>query len=76
MIFRSADPVNDFRRYDSELADNEKKYPVCDHCGERITDEKYWEIIIGLKIKRFHEDCIEVSQQYTSDYIEEKGYFQ
>lgn len=41
---RSADPYEDFDRYDKECADDEKKYPVCDICGKRITDDYYYTI--------------------------------
>ena len=74
MIFRSADPIDDFYRDDMEKADYEEKCPICDGCGGRITDRTYYETVYKGKILRFCNDCI--STQYTSDYIEERGSFQ
>ena len=68
------DPIADAENYSAECEDNLKKYPVCDECGDYITDETYRELVYRGKILRFHDHCIET--QYTSDYIEERRYFQ
>lgn len=67
MIYHSADPIDDFLRWDADCREEEKKYPVCDCCGERITDEIYSETVYRGKILRLHESCI--YSQYTSDFI-------
>lgn len=74
MISRGPDPLTDFYRWDIEGREYEEKCPVCDSCGEPITDETYTEIVYKGKILRFCDDC--VSTQYTSDYIEERGNIQ
>ena len=74
MISRGPDPLTDFYRWDAERLDYEEKCPVCDSCGEPITDETYIETEYKGKILRFHKNCIET--QYTSHYIEEKEGFQ
>ena len=74
MISRGPDPLNDFYRYDTECMEAEEKFPTCDACGNRITDEEYYEVVYKGRTLRFHEDC--VSRQYTSNYIEEKEGFQ
>lgn len=38
-MFYSDDPVRDFDRYDAEQARNARKRPVCECCGDHITDE-------------------------------------
>lgn len=57
------DPYEDFCRHDWEEAEREKRYPVCDICGERITDEYYYE----LGGYRFHLGCAE--RHRTEDYV-------
>lgn len=70
MIFHSPDPLDDAARYDAECIENEKKYPVCDCCGDRITDETFVETVYRGKILRLHESC--TYSQYTDDYIRER----
>lgn len=48
------DPVRDYDRYCSDLEERMKRLPVCDCCGERITDEYYWVI----KGTRYCERCL------------------
>ena len=74
MISRGPDPLHDFWRYDQECVEAEEKFPICDSCGDRITDEEYFEVVYKGKILRFCQEC--VSLQYTSDYIEERRIFQ
>lgn len=38
------DPVADAESYQNYLDDEEKKLPVCDRCGERITEDHYYQI--------------------------------
>lgn len=44
MIFRTDNPIRDFERYDAYQAEELKKRPVCEYCGEPITDDHYYEI--------------------------------
>ena len=74
MFFRSADPVTDAIRAAAEADAENEKYPICDCCGDRITDETFQETVYKGKILKLHNTCI--YNQYTSDYIEEKGFFQ
>lgn len=44
-----------------------QRYPICDSCGERITDEHLIEVNGDL----FHEDCfMEHNRKWTEDYME------
>ena len=63
------DPEDALALKEADDAAYEKKCPICDYCGNRITDETYLEVMVGLKLKRYHEDCIEINRQHTSDYI-------
>jgi len=38
------DPVRDAEAYSDYLEDEEKDLPVCDRCGERITEDHYYQI--------------------------------
>ena len=64
---RSDDPIRDFYRHDAEEQELLEKCPVCDCCGEPITDETFKKIVYRGKTLRFHDDCIET--RYTEDYI-------
>lgn len=74
MIYRSADPVEDFLRYDADCKERAKKFPICECCGDRITDEKFYQVVYRAKILSFCENC--VMPQYTSDYIRDKEVMQ
>ena len=53
-MYYTNDPVADAERY---YADREKQLesrPICEHCGEHITDDFMFEIN-GFNV---HEDCI------------------
>lgn len=52
---RSADPIADYECFERECEDDESLCPVCDVCGQRITDDYYYEV--GGMI--FHLDCAE-----------------
>ncbi len=43
-MFYSDDPVADYARYCEEQERQMAKLPVCDCCGNRITDETYYDI--------------------------------
>lgn len=58
----------DFDRYDRECANDEKYYPVCDICGERITDDYYYEVA-GMK---FHLECADCHS--VESYVEGQKY--
>lgn len=50
-------------RLERELA----RFPVCDYCGEPITDENIWDVEGEL----YHADCAkEMFEKNTNDYIE------
>ena len=43
-MMRTNDPVRDAERYAAEADDYINNCPVCDICGEPITDEYYYEV--------------------------------
>lgn len=43
-MFRTDDPVRDFEMYDAYQERELKKRPVCECCGEPITDDHYYDI--------------------------------
>lgn len=61
---RTADPFYDLARYEDECEDFESKCPVCDICGEPITDDYYYEVA-GIK---FHLDCAD--RRSVDSYVE------
>lgn len=65
-MMRSNDPLADFDVYDRECAETEKLLPICDICGERITDDYYLQI--GDMI--LHESCAE--RHSVDSYIENR----
>jgi formylmethanofuran dehydrogenase subunit E len=40
-LYHTDNPVEDFERYDADLADEEEKFPICDMCGERMYEHYY-----------------------------------
>lgn len=64
------DAIDDFLRHDMEQADYESKCPVCDGCGDRITDGTFYEVEYKRKTLRICPGCI--TERYTRDYITEK----
>ena len=63
------DPVEDFLNYDAKVEEENAKYPVCVSCGNRITDETFYEIAGEILC----EDCMNESyRRFTDDYITEK----
>lgn len=63
---RGPDPIEDFNMHDAEEAEYEKLCPVCDVCGERITDDYYYKV--GGIV--FHLDCAE--RHSVESYMEEE----
>ena len=68
MIYRSADPFRDLLDKEEDDAAYEALCPVCDVCGEHITDDYYYKVG-GLT---FHLDCAE--RRSVDAYVEEKRY--
>lgn len=63
---RGSDPIEDFNRQDAEEAEYEKLCPVCDLCGEPITDDYYY-MVSGIV---FHLGC--AVRHSVDDYIEQE----
>lgn len=68
MIFRSADPYRDLIDKEEDDAAYEALCPVCDVCGEHITDEFFYRVC-GIT---FHFDCAE--RRAVDTYVEDKRY--
>lgn len=43
-MFYTDDPIRDFERHDANREAELKKRPVCEHCGEHITDDCFYKI--------------------------------
>lgn len=43
-MFRTDDPIADFDRHDAEQERRLTDLPECDYCGEKITDDYYYNI--------------------------------
>ena len=55
----------DYERYQDHRL---RKHPKCDHCGERITDDYFY----NIDGTYFHEECLkEEYRKETEDYMEE-----
>lgn len=67
------DAIDDFLRHDMEQADYESKCPVCDGCGDKITDGTYYEVQYKRKTLKICPDCI--TERLVSDYITEREEF-
>ena len=68
MISPSSDPLADVGRREDEEAAFEALCPVCDICGEPITDDYYY-TVGGIT---FHEDCAE--KHSVEDFVEGRRY--
>ncbi len=66
---RSGDPLHDFYEHEKEVEDRESRCPICDCCGEPITDETFCKVNMRGKVLCFHWDCTVL--RYTEDYITE-----
>lgn len=67
-MYMTSDPVADWNRHCEEVEEALKDYPVCDYCGEVITDEQYYDF--GGEI--ICEDCMDKYRRWTEDYVEEQ----
>ncbi len=67
--FRSGDPLNDFDRWDRELASMEARLPVCDKCNQRINDDIFFDIDGEILC----EDCMhDRYARSTEDYLRDQ----
>ncbi len=67
-MYYTDNPIRDFHRYDSDMEDELEKYPCCDHCGERITDDKLYDVCGEILC----EECMkELYEKPVEKYIEE-----
>lgn len=60
MMFRTDNPIRDFEMHEAYQAEILKKQPVCEVCGEPITDDYYYKI----------DDCV-VCSDCLKDYCNE-----
>lgn len=57
-----------FNEYEARREGEMEKYPKCDHCGERITDEKFY----NIDGYYFHKECLDSEYlKDTEDYMED-----
>ena len=62
------DPVRDFEAYDRQQQNVLDKYPVCEECGNPITDEDCYEVEDSL----ICEQCLKDNhKKKTDNYIKE-----
>ena len=64
MIIRTDDPLADFDRDDAEEYAFAQKCPICEICGQRITDDTFRRIGNAC----YHDSCIETVQ--LDSYVE------
>ena len=62
-MIRTDDPLRDFNRYEAEQFLWEQSRPICDDCGDHITDEYMWEF------HGFHycENCVRNHRERIED---------
>ena len=53
-MYRTDDPAADYNRYDAKREKALRKYPKCAWCGERITDDHFYD----FGVEYVHEDCL------------------
>ena len=53
-MYYTDDPERDYDRYDRDQTEWLNSLPVCEHCGEPIQEDEWYEID-GAEI---HEDCL------------------
>ena len=66
-MFRTADPLDDFARYDAEQARELEKLPVCVECDEPIQEPHFFEINGECVCRRC---LIDNHRKNTEDYVE------
>lgn len=64
MVFRYLDPVADAEAYFNEQATAER--PRCSICGEKITDETFY----NIDNHYICNSCMDDYRVYTEDYME------
>ena len=64
-MFYSNDPAADYERYVSAQEKELEKYPICDYCGERITDDYFYEIDEQVYCK----ECLTVCKRTVEEYV-------
>ena len=62
-MYITNDPIADFNRYDAEQERRYEELPECDYCGEKITDDYYYEINGDL----ICEDCLKRNFRKSND---------
>lgn len=62
-MFNTDDPLRDFQRWQDEEYLWEMSRPICDDCGEHITDEYMWEFH-GL---HYCENCVRNHRERIED---------
>lgn len=67
MFLRTDDPIADYDRWDAEQERELERLPVCTECGERITDDFFYDINGECICER----CMDANyKKSTDDYIE------
>lgn len=62
------DPVYDAERYSNEQERKMFRFPICDACGQPITEESCWKV--GGKF--YHMDCAEeMFRVWTDEFVED-----
>ena len=70
MFMYTDNPSRDYDRHCAEQEAWRAKCPVCDGCGEVITDDYYYEITGEIYCEDCMNDCCRKS---TDDYIESQN---
>ena len=65
--YRCEDPVLDWDLYCADIEQELQKYPVCDCCGEHITDETMYDVN-GVY---YCEECMDGFRVLTDDKVVE-----
>lgn len=64
-MFYSDDPAADYDRYCAHQEKELERLPICDGCGERITDDYLYEI--GGQL--FCEECMNECRTAVENYV-------
>lgn len=63
MIIRSDDPIRDYDRWEYQNALWERSRPICEDCGDPITEEYMWD----FHGKKYCEKCVRDHREYIED---------
>lgn len=64
-MITSGDPLRDFDRYDAECEEALQRLPVCECCGDKITDDEYYDVYGEIYCWK----CLKKNfQKWTEDY--------